>query len=69
MCVCPVFGGWGGPGGPPPTAVGKRRDAAGIREVIEDASMVYGESSMPSFKEKLTGAQIEALADYLASRK
>ena len=25
--------------------------------------MVFGESSMPAFKDKLTGAQIEALAD------
>ena len=67
--VCHRISGEGGTVGPDLTAVGKRRDAAGIREVIEDASMVYGESSMPSFKEKLTGAQIEALADYLASRK
>ena len=31
--------------------------------------MVYGDSSMPPFKDKLTGAQIDALAAYLASRK
>lgn len=67
--VCHRISGEGGTVGPDLTFVGQRRDAAGIREVIEDASMVYGESSMPSFKDKLTGAQIDALASYLASRK
>ncbi len=69
-CVnCHRISGEGGTVGPDLTEVGSRRDAAGIREVIEDASLVYGDSSMPSFKDKLTGAQIEALAEYLASRK
>ena len=67
--VCHRISGEGGTVGPDLTSVGKRRDAASIREVIEDASAVFGESSMPSFRDKLTPAQIEALADYLASRK
>ena len=40
-----------------------------IREVIEDASMVYGESVMPVFKERLSAEQMSALVTYLASRK
>jgi ubiquinol-cytochrome c reductase cytochrome b subunit len=67
--VCHKISGEGGTVGPDLTLVGRRRDAAGIREVIEDASMVYGESEMPPFKDKLSGAQIDALASYLATRK
>ena len=48
--VCHRISGEGGTVGPDLTVIGKRRDAAGIREVIEDASMVYGESSMPSLQ-------------------
>ena len=48
---------------------GQRRDADSIRAVIEDASLVYGESEMPAFRQKLSGAQIDALAEYLAARK
>jgi mono/diheme cytochrome c family protein len=67
--VCHKISGEGGSVGPDLTDIGKRRDAASIRAVIEDASLVYGDSSMPAFKNKLGDAQIEALADYLASRK
>jgi len=67
--VCHRISGEGGTVGPDLTHVGQRRDEAGIREVIEDASLVYGDSEMPVFKDKLTGAQIDALASYLATRK
>jgi ubiquinol-cytochrome c reductase cytochrome b subunit len=67
--VCHRVSGEGGTVGPDLTHVGQRRDEAGIRDVIEDASLVYGDSEMPAFKDKLTGAQIDALARYLASRK
>jgi ubiquinol-cytochrome c reductase cytochrome b subunit len=67
--VCHKISGEGGSVGPDLTHVGRRRDEAGIREVIEDASLVFGDSEMPVFKNKLTGTQIDALASYLASRK
>jgi mono/diheme cytochrome c family protein len=70
ICVtCHKIGGEGGTLGPDLTLVGRRRDATKIREVIEDASMVYGESVMPVFKERLSAEQISALATYLAGRK
>ena len=70
ICVtCHKIGGEGGTLGPDLTHVGRRRDAKGIREVIEDASMVYGESVMPVFKERLSAEQISALVTYLAARK
>jgi ubiquinol-cytochrome c reductase cytochrome b subunit len=67
--VCHKISGEGGAVGPDLTFVGQRRDAESIRAVIEDASLVYGESEMPAFRQKLSGAQIDALAEYLAARK
>ena len=67
--VCHRISGEGGKVGPDLTRVGERRDAAGIRAVIEDAKAALGESQMPTFRDKLTPAQIDALVSYLASRK
>jgi mono/diheme cytochrome c family protein len=67
--VCHRISGEGGTVGPDLTTVGQRRDLAEIRAIIEDASAVFGEASMPRFKDKLTGAQIESLATYLAGRR
>jgi ubiquinol-cytochrome c reductase cytochrome b subunit len=69
-CVaCHRISGEGGTVGPDLTAVGERRDAAGIRAVIEDGSQVFGDAAMPPFKDKLSGVQIDALTAYLAGRK
>lgn len=69
-CVaCHKIGGDGGTMGPDLTHVGARRTAAAIKAVIEDAPAMYGETAMPRFKDRLTPAQIEALANYLAGRK
>ena len=67
--VCHKISGEGGTVGPDLTHVGARRSADEIREIIEDASLVYGESAMPTFKNRLTAEQIGALANYLAGRK
>ena len=70
ICVtCHKIGGEGGKLGPDLTHVASRRDAKSIRDVIEDASMVYGESVMPVFKDRLSAEQISALVNYLASRR
>ena len=69
-CVaCHKLGGEGGTMGPDLTHVGTRRKAAVIKAVIEDAPEMYGETAMPRFKDRLTPAQIDALANYLAERK
>jgi len=69
-CVaCHKISGDGGSMGPDLTHVGARRDAAGIKAVIEDAPEIYGETAMPTFKDRLTPEQIDALTNYLASRK
>jgi mono/diheme cytochrome c family protein len=67
--VCHKMNGEGGVVGPDLTHIGARRTVDEIRDVIEDASLFYGESTMPTFKNKLTPDQIGALARYLASRK
>jgi ubiquinol-cytochrome c reductase cytochrome b subunit len=67
--VCHKMSGEGGSVGPDLTHIGRRRSADEIRNVIEDASLVYGESTMPTFKTRLTAEQIGALAAYLAARK
>jgi ubiquinol-cytochrome c reductase cytochrome b subunit len=67
--VCHKMSEEGGSVGPDLTHVGSRRDAAAIRDIIEDASMVYGESTMPTFKNRLSAEQITALVNYLAARK
>ena len=66
--VCHRISGEGGKVGPDLTSVGERRDAAGNRAVIEYAKAALGASSMPTFRDKLTPAQIDALVSYLASR-
>ena len=69
-CVaCHKISGDGGTMGPDLTRVGARREVAAIKAVIEDAPEMYGETAMPRFKDRLTPAQIDALATYLASRK
>lgn len=67
--VCHRISGEGGTVGPDLTTIGQRRSAEEIRAIIEDPALVYGESRMPAFKSRLTGAQVEALAAYLATRK
>jgi mono/diheme cytochrome c family protein len=67
--VCHKISGEGGTLGPDLTRVGARREAASIREVIEDASLVYGETSMPTFKNRLSADQMAALVHYLSARR
>ena len=66
--VCHRISGDGGTLGPDLTHVGSRRDRETIAAIIDDASMVYGESAMPAFGSRLSAEQIAALAGYLAGR-
>lgn len=70
MCVgCHKIGGDGGDVGPDLSQVGNRRDTADIRALITDPSMVYGDTIMPAYGERLTPSQLDAIAQYLAKRK
>lgn len=55
--------------GPVLTQVGARRDAAAIRRIVNDPIDVYGDSVMPAYGNRLSTAEIAAIADYLAARK
>ncbi len=69
-CVaCHTLDGDGGDTGPVLTNVGARRDAAAIRRIINDPIDEYGDSVMPAYGNKLSAAEITAIADYLAARK
>ena len=67
--VCHKISGDGGTVGPDLTHVGSRRDAETIRAIIDDASMVYGDSVMPAFGTRLSAEQIAALVAYLSARR
>ncbi len=67
--VCHKSSGEGGTVGPDLSEVGARRSEEEIRLLIEDPAAVYGKSSMPRFKGRLSEEQIAALAKYLAQRK
>lgn len=69
-CVgCHKIDGDGGEVGPDLTHVGARRDQADIRNLITDPSMVYGDTIMPAYGERLTPGQLDAISQYLAKRK
>ena len=66
--VCHQISGEGGKVGPDLTSVGERRDAAGIRAVIEDATAALGDTSMPTFRDKLI-ARADRCAGVLSSEQ
>jgi ubiquinol-cytochrome c reductase cytochrome b subunit len=71
-CVmCHKVSGDGGTVGPDLSLVGRRRDEAFIRAMIEDPVAATGnkDSVMPDFKSQLSAEQINGLARYLASRR
>jgi ubiquinol-cytochrome c reductase cytochrome b subunit len=69
-CVaCHTIDGDGGTTGPELTRVGARRDAVAIRRIINDPNDEYGDSMMPIYGSRLSAAEIDALAAYLAARK
>jgi ubiquinol-cytochrome c reductase cytochrome b subunit len=65
--ACHKLNGNGGTVGPDLSHVGKHRDAATIRMIIEDPLNAFDDSEMPPFEKRLSPDQINALAQYLAS--
>jgi mono/diheme cytochrome c family protein len=75
-CIgCHQLGGQGGAVGPPLDAIGRTRNADYIRRALlepnADTARGYERfaGTMPAFGQQLTGAQLEALVRYLASRR
>jgi ubiquinol-cytochrome c reductase cytochrome b subunit len=70
MCVgCHKIAGEGGDSAPDLSRVGSRRDAAGIKRMIQDPTAEFPDTMMPPFQERLSEQQIDALAQYLAKRR
>jgi ubiquinol-cytochrome c reductase cytochrome b subunit len=67
--ACHKLDGTGGTVGPDLSHVGKKRDAATIRKIIEDPLNAFDQSEMPPFEKRLSPDQLDALARYLASLK
>lgn len=69
-CVgCHKIEGDGGTDGPDLTHEGSKHDAATLRRWIEDPEQVDPDADMPAFGDRLNAAQLDAVAQYLASRK
>jgi ubiquinol-cytochrome c reductase cytochrome b subunit len=69
-CVgCHVIDGDGGRDGPDLSKVGGEHDQAFLERLIADPEAVDPDAEMPSFASRLSPAQLDAIAAYLASRK
>jgi mono/diheme cytochrome c family protein len=67
--ACHKLKGTGGTVGPDLSHVGRSRNAATIRKIIEDPLNAFDDSEMPPFEKRLSSDQLNALAQYLASLK
>ena len=69
-CVgCHVIDGDGDDDGPELSAIGAKRDAAFLKRLIADPESVNPNAEMPSFERRLSPAELDAIAVYLANRK
>ncbi len=69
-CIgCHRIDGDGGDEGPDLSQAGAKHDAATLRRWIEDPELVDPDAEMPSFGDRLTAPQLDALSQYLAARK
>lgn len=69
-CIgCHVVDGQGGDDGPDLTTIGATRDVAFLKRLIADPESVNADAEMQSFGRRLTPAELDAIAAYLANRK
>ena len=69
-CVgCHKMEGDGGTDGPDLTHEGTKHDAATLRLWIVDPEQVDPNADMPSFGDRLSAEQLDAISGYLASRR
>jgi len=65
---CHKISGEGGENGPDLSDVGGRLDAAALKRIILEPTSEYPDTLMPSFAERLSERQLNALVQYLANR-
>jgi ubiquinol-cytochrome c reductase cytochrome b subunit len=69
-CIaCHIIDGDGGKEGPDLSHEGKKQNAAWLARWIADPPAVDPDADMPSFKGKLSDAEMQAISAYLANRK
>ena len=69
-CIgCHVIDGQGGSDGPDLSSIGRKHDAPRLRRWIADPESVNPDAEMPSFENRLSAAELDAIATYLANRK
>ncbi|HET7216972.1 MAG TPA: cytochrome b N-terminal domain-containing protein [Vicinamibacterales bacterium] len=69
-CVgCHIIDGDGGKDGPELSKAGEKHDVPTLKTWITDPEAVDPDAEMPSFGNRLSAEQLEAIATYLASRK
>ena len=69
-CIgCHVVDGEGGDEGPELSTIGSKRDAAYLKRLIADPELLDPNAEMPSFERRLSAAELDAIAAYLATRK
>ena len=51
------------------SSVGERRSVSDLRSIIADPSLEFGETTMPTYRDRLTPGQLDALARFLAKRR
>lgn len=66
---CHKISGEGGESGPDLSTVGARRDSETMKRIIREPTSEYPDTLMPSFAERLSEQQINALVQYLAERR
>ncbi len=70
FCIgCHTIDGEGGKDSTDLSRIGEKRDAAYLQRLIADPESVNPKAEMPSFETRLSAAELEAVATYLASRK
>ena len=70
FCIgCHIIDGDGGADGPDLSRVGQRLDQAALKRLISDPEAVNPDAEMPSFASRLSQAELDAIASFLASRK
>ena len=69
-CIgCHKIDGEGGTDGPDLSRAGEKHDVEKLKVWISDPEAVDPDAEMPSFAKRLTAAELDAIASYLAARK
>ena len=64
-----VIDGDGGTDGPDLSRIGAQHDIEYLKRLIADPESVNADAEMPAFRKRLTDAELDAVAAYLAARK